>query len=101
MRQTLFRAAVAGAVVLALTAGVRAQDTNTGTTTAIKEDAKTAGHAVADGARSVGHSIADASRQVGHAVSHGAKAVDAKVKEEAGKAKRTVSGKSEESPPKS
>ena len=98
MKQALVRAAFAAAVVLALGAVARAQDTNTGTTTAIKGDAKNAGHAVAQGARSVGHSVADASRQVGHAVSHSAKAVGAKVKEEAGKAKHSMSGKPDESP---
>jgi hypothetical protein len=101
MKPAFVAAAVAGAVIVLLGAAALAQDTNTGTTTAIKQDAKTAGHAVADGARSVGHSVAEASRQFGHAVSHGAKAVGDKTKEEAGKAKRTMSGKSEESTPKS
>ena len=101
MRPLSSRTTVAGLVALALAAAAPAQDTNTGTTAAIKQDARTAGHAVADGARSVGHSVADASRRFGHAVSHGAKAVGAKTKEEAGKAKRSMSGKPEESTPKS
>src|ERR1700741_4683483 len=34
----------------------------------IKEDAKTAAHAVAHSARTVGHAVADTSRKVGHEV---------------------------------
>jgi hypothetical protein len=40
-------------------------------TATVKEDARTAGHAVAHGATTVGHDIADKSREAGHAIANG------------------------------
>jgi len=41
------------------------------TTATVKDDARTAGHAVAHGATTVGHSVADKSRDAGHAIADG------------------------------
>jgi ABC-type transporter Mla subunit MlaD len=110
MKNTLLRAASAAAITLALTATDLAQ--NADTTTTIKDDAKTVGHAVANSARTVGHAVADKttpvrdtirddSKKVGQAVAHSAKAVGAKAKEGASKVKGAVTGKSSEPAPKS
>jgi hypothetical protein len=41
------------------------------TTTSVKDDARTAGHAVAHSATTVGHAVADKSREAGHAIANG------------------------------
>jgi hypothetical protein len=99
MKNLLFRAATAATIALAL--NVSAQVQSADTTTTIKDDAKTVGHAVAHSAKAVGHTVADDSKKVGHAVAHGAKAVGAKAKEGADKVKGAVTGKSDEPAPKS
>ena len=72
--------AAAAAAALGLAGGAHAQSQQSADTTAVvKNDAKTAGHAVADSARSVGHSF----------------------KEGTGKVKAAVSGKTTEPAPKS
>jgi hypothetical protein len=110
MKNTCFRAAIAATYALALSAAAHAQSADT--TTTIKDDAKTVGHAVAHSATTVGHAVADKTRpvrdtirdnskKVGHAVANGAKTVGAKAKEGAGKVKGAVTGKSDEPAPKS
>ena len=110
MKNTLIRAAIAATITLAFNAAVQAQTTDT--TTTIKDDAKTVGHAVAHSATTVGHTVADKtksardtiredSKKVGHAVAHGAKTVGEKAKEGAGKVKGAVTGKADEPAPKS
>ncbi|GAC1694419.1 MAG: hypothetical protein PVS2B3_04510 [Steroidobacteraceae bacterium] len=110
MKNALTRAALAATVTLALNAAGHAQSTDT--TTTIKDDAKTVGHAIAHSATTVGHTVAEKTKpardtiredsiKVGHAVAHGAKAVGAKAKEGAGKVKGAVTGKSDEPAPKS
>jgi len=113
MKATLLAAAVMAAVSLtAGSLGSAQENQSPGVKETIKEDAKTAGHAVADASRKVGHEIADTSRKVGHeiadktaparetvkedskkagkAVAHSAKAVGKSVKDGAEKAKDAV-----------
>ena len=92
-------------------------------TTAVKDDARTAGHAVAHGATTVGHTVADKSREAGHeiasgtrsardtvradskktghAIADGARNIGRKVREGMEKLKASVTGKSHEPAPKS
>jgi len=92
-------------------------------TTTVKEDARTAGHAVAHGATTVGHTVADKSREAGHeiasgtrsardtvrddskktghAIADGARNIGRKVREGVEKLKGGVTGKSREPAPKS
>src|SRR5215469_4290176 len=116
--------ASAAAAALTLVGGVYAQSQQTSDTTAVvKNDARTAGHAVANSATAVGHSVAETSRHAGHAVAEGtrstrdtirddskkvghavadsARSVGHSVKEGAGKVKAAVSGKPSEPEPKS
>ena len=124
MKASFIRAATAATLALAVGAFAHAQNQETNDTkTAIKEDAKAVGHAVADGARTVGpevaekskeagHAVAtrtrparekirDKSKEAGHAVADTAKSVGKSVEKGADKVKKTVTGKSEESQPKS
>jgi hypothetical protein len=41
------------------------------TTTTVKDDARTAGHAIAHGATTAGHTVADKSREAGHTIANG------------------------------
>ena len=91
--------------------------------TTVKDDARTAGHAVAHGATTVGHTVADKSREAGHeiasgtrsardavrddsqkaghAIADGARNIGRKVREGVEKLKGGVTGKSREPAPKS
>jgi hypothetical protein len=123
MKITLL-AAPAAALTLVLAAGAYAQSPQgSDTMTTVKDDTKSAGHAVAHSATAVGHSVADKSRQAGHAVAEGtrstrdtirddskkvghtiadgARSVGRSFKEGAGKVKAAVTGKSSEPEPKS
>ena len=93
------------------------------TTTTVKDDAKTAGHAVAHGATTAGHTVADKSKEAGHAIADhtrsardtirddskkaghaiadGARSVGRTVREGMQKLKAGVTGKSSEPAPKS
>jgi hypothetical protein len=93
------------------------------TTTTVKDDARTAGHAVAHGATTVGHTVADKSKEAGHAIADhtrgardtirddskkaghaiadGARSVGRTVREGFQKLKTGVTGKSSEPAPKS
>jgi len=92
-------------------------------TTTVKDDARTAGHAVAHGATTAGHTVADKSREAGHeiatgtrsardtvrddskkaghAIADGARNIGRMVREGVGKLKAGVSGRSREPAPKS
>jgi hypothetical protein len=71
MKARFIRAAAAAALLLA-PALVPVQSAETsGTTAAVKDDARTAGHAVAHGATTVGHSIAEGARHLGRTVRDG------------------------------
>ena len=68
MKVTAAHTAAAATVVLlaGLTPVGRAQTSDT--TATVKDDARTAGHAVAHGATTVGHSVAEKSRAAGHTI---------------------------------
>jgi hypothetical protein len=70
MKAGFIAAAVAVPLILAEVAPVWCAPASD-TTAAVKDDARTAGHAVAHGAASVGHSVADKSREAGHAIANG------------------------------
>jgi len=92
-------------------------------TTTVKDDARTAGHAVAHGATTVGHTVADKSKEAGHAVADhtrgardtirddskkaghaiadGARSVGRAVREGWEKLRTGITGKSSEPAPKS
>jgi hypothetical protein len=56
----------------------------------IKEDAKSAGHAVAHGATTAGHAIGDKSREAGHAIADGTRAARNTVRDDSKKAGHTI-----------
>jgi hypothetical protein len=67
MRATAARTTAATVVLFAGLASVgRAQTSDT--TASVKDDASTAGHAVARGATTLGHNVADKSRAAGHTI---------------------------------
>jgi len=68
MKATVIRAAAVASVVLlgGLAAVGRGQPADTAAT--VKDDIRSAGHAVAHGATTVGHSIAEKSRATGHTI---------------------------------
>ena len=102
MKAIFFRAAAAATLALVLAPATHAQSQEApNTATTVKDDAKTAGHAVAHGANAVGHSVADKSRQAGHAIAEGARSVGKSVRDGASKVKAAVTGKSGGSGPKS
>ena len=76
--------AAAAATIPALAADDQAANT-------IKQDAKTAGHAVSEGAKTVGHTISEDAKKVGHSVSEGAKSAGHAVSENAKKVGHSVS----------
>lgn len=55
------------------------------TTTAVKDDARTAGHAVAHGATTVGHTVADKSREAGHSIANGTRSARDTVRDDSKK----------------
>jgi hypothetical protein len=71
MKARFIAAAVAVPLILAEAAAPVWCAPASDTTAAVKDDARTAGHAVAHGAASVGHSVADKSREAGHAIANG------------------------------
>jgi hypothetical protein len=71
MKASLVRATAAIALMLAPTiAPVWCAPTSDAAAT-VKDDARTAGQAVAHGATTVGHTVADKSREAGHEVANG------------------------------
>ena len=60
------------------------------TTATVKDDARTAGHAVAHGATSVGHSVADKSREAGHAIASGTRSTRDTIRDDSKKAGHAI-----------
>ena len=60
------------------------------TTATIKDDARSAGHAVAHGATTAGHAIADKSREVGHAVAKDTRSARDTVRDDSKKAGHAI-----------
>jgi hypothetical protein len=60
------------------------------TTATVKDDARTAGHAVAHGATSVGHTVADKSREAGHAIANGTRSTRDTVRDDSKKAGHAI-----------
>ena len=60
------------------------------TTATVKDDARTAGHAVAHGAASVGHSAADKSREAGHAIANGTRSTRDAIRDDSKKAGHAI-----------
>jgi hypothetical protein len=56
----------------------------------VKDDARTAGHAVAHGATTVGHSVADKSREAGHEISNGTRSARDTVRDDSKKAGHAI-----------
>jgi predicted methyltransferase len=60
------------------------------TTTTVKDDARTAGHAVAHGATTVGHTVADKSRETGHAIADHTRSARDTVRDDSKKAGHAI-----------
>jgi hypothetical protein len=58
----------------------------------IKEDARSAGHAVAHGATTAGHTVADKSREAGHAIADGTRTARDTVRNDSKKAGHAIAG---------
>ena len=71
MKARFLAAAAAVALILAEAAPPVWCAPASDTTASVKDDARTAGHAVAHGATTVGHTVADKSRETGHAIADG------------------------------
>jgi hypothetical protein len=56
----------------------------------VKDDARTAGHAVAHGATTVGHTVADKSREAGHAIANGTRSTRDTVRDDSKKAGHAI-----------
>ncbi len=56
----------------------------------IKDDARTAGHAVAHGATTAGHTIADKSRELGHAIANDTRSTRDTVRDDSKKAGHAI-----------
>ena len=57
----------------------------TDSTTTVKDDARTAGHAVAHSATTVGHTVADKSREAGHEIASGTRSARDTVRDDSKK----------------
>ena len=60
------------------------------TTATVKDDARTAGHAVAHGATTVGHTVADKSRETGHAIANGTRSARDAIRDDSKKAGHAI-----------
>ena len=60
------------------------------TSATIKEDARSAGHAVAHGATTAGHTIADKSREAGHTIADGTRTARDTVRDDSKKAGHAI-----------
>ena len=60
------------------------------TTATVKDDARTAGHAVAHGATTVGHTVADKSREAGHAIANGTRSARDTIRDDSKKAGHAI-----------
>ena len=56
----------------------------------VKDDARTAGHAIAHGASATGHTIAEKSREAGHAISDGTRSTRDTIRDDSKKAGHAV-----------
>jgi isopentenyl phosphate kinase len=112
MKATFLRPAALAALMLVsgLVQAVRAEPADTAAT--VKEDARTAGHAVAHGAASVGHTVADDTRtardtirddskKAGHSVAEGARNLGRTVRDGFKRLKANLTGKPSKPEPKS
>ena len=68
MRSRFIPAAAAVTLTLAQAAAPVWSEPASDTTATVRDDARTAGHAVAHGAAGVGHEVADKSREAGHSI---------------------------------
>jgi hypothetical protein len=59
-------------------------------TATVKDDARTAGHAVAHGATSVGHTVADKSREAGHEIANGTRSTRDAIRDDSKKAGHAI-----------
>ena len=59
-------------------------------TATVKDDARTAGHAVAHGATSVGHTVADKSREAGHAIANGTRSTGDAIRDDSKRAGHAI-----------
>lgn len=81
-------AAVAFMLAPALVPALGVDSPDTGPS--IKDDAKSAGHAVAHGATTAGHTVADKSREAGHAVANGTRTARDTVRDDSKKAGHAI-----------
>ena len=90
MKARFTRAAAALALTLAAALApvwsVSADDT----TASVKDDARTAGHAVAQGATTVGHTVADKSRGAGHAIANGTRSARNSIRDDSKRAGHAI-----------
>ena len=85
MKASFIAAAVAVSLMLAeATAPVWCAPPSDSTAT-VKDDARSAGHAVAHGATTVGHTVADKSRDAGHAIANGTRSARDTVRDDSKK----------------
>ena len=89
MRATAIRVIAATVVLFAgLVPLGRAQPADT--TASVKEDARTAGHAVAHGATTLGHSVAEKSRAAGHTIADDSRTARDTVRDDSKKASHSM-----------
>ena len=123
MKASFIAAAAAVPLILAETAAPVWCAPASDTTPTVKDDARTAGHAVAHGVTTLGHEVADKSRgtghaiadhtrsardtvradskQAGHAIAEGARGVGRSIRDGFHRLRASLSGKSGEPAPKS
>ena len=90
MKARFLAAAAAVALILSEAAAPVGWAQASDTTATVKEDARTAGHAVAHGAASVGHTVADKSREAGHAIANGTRSARDTIRDDSKKAGHAI-----------
>jgi hypothetical protein len=90
MKARFLAAAAAVPLILAEAAAPAGWAQASDTTATVKDDARTAGRAVAHGATTVGHTVADKSREAGHAIANGTRSARNSVRDDSKRAGHAI-----------
>jgi hypothetical protein len=90
MKARFLAAAAAVPLILAEAAAPAGWAQASDTTATVKDDARTAGHAVAQGATTVGHTVADKSREAGHAIANGTRSARNSIRDDSKRAGHAI-----------
>jgi hypothetical protein len=90
MKARFLAAAAAVPLILAEAAAPVGWAHASDTTATVREDARTAGRAVAHGATTVGHTVADKSRDAGHAIANGTRAARNSIRDDSKRAGHAI-----------